>query len=293
MAGEARRAAFAERGDKMEHTPKGARSHETAHEADQPWPDDDGAPDPCPPDDQHTADEHGALACDDFWARCRLVRYETQPPRFELALPDGRLVRGLGSGSFSAKALTRAFIDSVNEFPPLPARKQTSFVVQQFQRLLSGCEKRFVSDEAGDEGQLLADIADVLRAMREAAEPEDLHHGRTLYRVADHADADLVGRLVFMSRYVLESCMRIAASKFRVADFYCGLATLGCRSLGQRRVLGFKGKLWSAPDSLFGTDGLLPAPAEMLLLPLLPLPDGDEGRGRAQGPARATEPGTP
>jgi hypothetical protein len=189
---------------------------------------------------------------DDFWSLCKLTTTLTDPPRHELSLPSGHVLRLKTADFFDSKRFTLAFVDVVGSFPPLPEKKAGKFLLEQFRRWL---DKRVAipmpEEESGDRGALWGDIRRAISSCPETDDPRDLDRG-ALYRRED-------GAIWINARILLERVRRVCPVKFAPADFYVALGGVGMTNLDVQRDRGWRGRVWSVPISLIPEPTLLPA----------------------------------
>jgi hypothetical protein len=190
----------------------------------------------------------------DFWAGCKLTTTLTDPPRHELSLPSGQILRLKTGDFFDVRRFTMVFIDCVGSFPPLPEKKPGVFLRDAFKAwLASRAVVVFAEEEASDRGALVGDIRRAIATCPETEDPRDLDRG-ALYRRAD-------GDVWVNARILLERVRRACPVKFPPADFYVALASLGAKNLEVQRDQGWRGRAWLVPHKLLPEPELLPEKA--------------------------------
>jgi hypothetical protein len=190
----------------------------------------------------------------DFWGTCKLTTTLTDPPRHELLLPSGQVLRLRTSDFFDPKRFTLAFVDSVGSFPPLPEKKPGKFLLECFRKWLDDRVAIAMPDEeSGDRGALVGDIRRAIASCPDTDDPRDLDRG-ALYRRED-------GSIWVNARILLERVRRACPVKFTPADFYVALTSVGLINLEVKREAGWRGRAWSVPPSLIPEPTLLPEPA--------------------------------
>ena len=195
----------------------------------------------------------------DFWERCEIRRYMTEPPRYDLHLPGGQVVAGLKTWQFfDATALEIRYIEATGAFPPLPEKRPGKFLREMFKRLLERRVDVEVAAEASAAGSLLDEVRMVVRACAQGGEPEDMAHGAT-FLVPD-TDADCAGEIWINSRELLTKVQRSSPFKFDAPEFYLALQAAGLRNRGVQRMLGWRGRVWTVPPELFATAAPPPPP---------------------------------
>ena len=178
----------------------------------------------------------------DFWDSCKLVTVLTDPPRHELKLPGGQVLRLRTPHFFDVERFTIAFVDAVGSFPPLPDKKPGPFLREKFRSWLERRGTKVVAEEAGDLGTLLGDIRMALHACPETDDPRDMDRG------AIYARED--GAFWVSARILLERVRRACPVKFGPGDFYSALSELGAKNLDVQRDGAWRGRAWSLPKEL-------------------------------------------
>ena len=189
----------------------------------------------------------------DFWDECSLTVVRTDPPRYELKLPQGLVLRLRVGHWFDVTRFTMAYVDVVGAFPPLPSEKPGGFLKELFQRLLEDRRDVEVAEEASDRGTLLGDIRLGILACPQTDDPRDIDRGN-LFSVPDGEGAWLSGRSL------LARVARACPVRFTPGDFYAALTELGLTNLGPRRHDGWQGRVWLVPSALLPTVTVMPAP---------------------------------
>ena len=208
-----------------------------------------------PPLDWHEAD--------DFWARCRLRTFLTDPPVHELTLPSGQVLRLKTSDFFDVRRFTLVFIDATGDFPALPEKKPGVFLREAFRGWLHSRSTAHVpAEEASDRGALLGDIRRAISSCPQTEDPRDLDRG-AIYTRED-------GAIWVSARILLERVRRACPAKFAPAEFYLALSALGATNLEVQRDAGWRGRVWSLPTSLLPEPTLLPGTSKETVTELGP-----------------------
>jgi hypothetical protein len=202
----------------------------------------------------------------DFWGDCLLTRILTDPPQYDLRLPDGKSLRLRTSHFFNVAAFTIAWVDATGTFPPLPQKKPGPFLQDVFRRLLEDRRETMMPAEASARGTLADDIRSAILACPQTDDPNDIPRG-SLFLAPDGTGAWL------SSRSLLARVGRACPVKFTPADFYLGIVEAGLVDLGKLRHIGWQGRAWLVPHNL------LPAMAEPEAAPIPALPEPEPQRG--------------
>lgn len=189
-----------------------------------------------------------------FWDSCKLTTVLTEPPRHELKLPAGQIVRLRTAQFFDVPGFTVAFVDATGAFPPLPNQRAAAYLKNKFKAWLEARETRYVAEEAGDRGTLLGDIRMAIAASPETDDPRDMDRG------ALFANPD--GSVWVSGRILMERVRRACPVKFTAADFYTALGDLGAKNMDAQRIGLWRGRAWTVPQALRPELPALPA-AEM------------------------------
>jgi hypothetical protein len=179
---------------------------------------------------------------DDYWSKCRLTTVLTDPPRHELLLPSGQLLRLRTPQFFEVDKFTIVFVDAVGSFPPLPRKNPAGFLREKFRLWLEERATKDVATEASDRGTLLSDIRLALASCPQTDDARDLDRG-SLFPRED-------GTAWVSARVLLERVRRACPVRFSPADFYAGLLDLGFLNLDVQREEGWRGRVWSVPRDL-------------------------------------------
>ena len=177
-----------------------------------------------------------------YWERCTLTIVHTDPPRHELRLPCGRIMRLKTGDFFDVRRFTILHFDTTISFPPLPEKKQGQFLRALLEQLIAKRTDIEAPAEASDRGMLLSDIGLAIRACPETDEPYDLERG-ALFRTDD-------GQVWVNARSLLARVYRSCPVKFKPADFFVALRELGLLDLQVRRIGTWRGRVWAVPPSI-------------------------------------------
>lgn len=186
-----------------------------------------------------------ALEDEDFWAQCRLTTILSSPPRHELVLPGGQVMRLNTGDFFDVETFRVKFIDATGSFPALPEKKTLPFLRDLFRGWLETRSTRALADEASDRGTLIGDIRIALLNAPETDDPIDMLRG------ALHPRED--GSAWVNARVLFERVRRSCPVKVAPAEFYEALSALGMSNLDVQRLGGrggWRGRVWTVPAEL-------------------------------------------